>query len=288
LFRDDFVPARGAAIEEGLGAGLEPARAARVPAAQPRRRRTLPIPLPILGAVAGVIALLVVVGVVLRGGVFSDGEDAVTRALTEAQQLSQQGRLQEAITMLQSVQDQSEGEQASQLSQRLLEYQRQLKAKSAPTQAVDVEAIKQAIAAGQRIKALRLIREALGLAPGEPALLAQQAVIVEYARNLPQLADAQSSRRWETVRTVAAEILKQHPDDPEVNRLWANATFNLAVTQLRKYQVAAAHTLLGELAEATGDEEAAQHQRFAAAYLSRPTDPRYNIYVGNIELRIAD
>jgi len=38
----------------------------------------------------------------------------------------------------------------------------------------------------------------------------------------------------------------------------------------------------------TGDPEAAQHQRFAAAYLSRPTDPRYQIYVGNIELRVVE
>jgi len=288
LFRDDFVPARGATLEEGLGAGLEPARAERVAAARARRGRALPVPLPILGAVAGVIILLVVVGLLLRGAVFSGGSDAVTGALTEAQQLSQQGRLQEAITLLQSVQDQSEGEQASQLSQRLLDYQRQLKARSAPTQTVDVTPIQQAIAAGQRLRALRLIREGLGMVPGEPALLAQQAVILEYSRGLPQLAEAQAGRRWETVRTVAADILKQHADDPEVKRLWENATFNLAVTQLRKYQVAQAQALLGELVKETGDEEAARVQKFAASYLSRPTDPRYQIYVGNIELRIAD
>jgi hypothetical protein len=80
--------------------------------------------------------------------------------------------------MLQSVQDQSEGELAQQLSQRLLEYQRQLKARSAPAQGASVEPIRQAIAAGQRLRALRLIREGLGLVPGEPALLAQQAVIL--------------------------------------------------------------------------------------------------------------
>jgi tetratricopeptide (TPR) repeat protein len=288
LFRDDFVPARGATLEEGLGPGLEPARGARAAAPRARRRRALPVPLPILGAVAGVIVLLVVVGLLLRGAVFSRDGDTVTGALAEAQQLSQQGRLQEAITLLQSVQDQSEGEQASQLSQRLLDYQRQLKARSAPSQTVDVEPIRQAIAAGQRLRALRLIREGLAQVPGEPALLAQQAVILEYARSLPQLADAQAGRRWETVRTVAGEILEQHADDPEVKRLWENATFNLAVTQLRKYQVAQAQALLGELVAATGDEEAARLQKFAASYLSRPTDPRYQIYVGNIELRIAD
>jgi len=288
LFRDDFVPARGATLEEGLGPGLEPARAERVAAPRARRRRALPVPLPILGAVAGVIVLLVVVGLLLRGAVFSRDGDTVTGALAEAQQLSQQGRLQEAITLLQSVQDQSEGEQASQLSQRLLDYQRQLKARSAPTQTVDVEPIRQAIAAGQRLRALRLIRDGLALVPGEPALLAQQAVILEYSRGLPQLADAQAGRRWETVRTVAGDILEQHADDPEVKRLWENATFNLAVTQLRRYQVAQAQALLGELVKETGDEEAARVQKFAASYLSRPTDPRYQIYVGNIELRIAD
>jgi tetratricopeptide (TPR) repeat protein len=288
LFRDDFVPARGAVLEEKPGAGLSATRAERAAAPRVRRGRALPVPLPILGAVAGVAVLLVVVGLLLRGTVFSGRGDAVTGALAQAQQLSQQGRLQDAITLLQSVQDQSEGEQAAQLSQQLLDFQRQLRARSAPAQGVNVEPIRQAIAAGQRLRALRLIREGLALVPGEPALLAQQAVVLEYARNLPQLADAQSGRRWETVRTVAADILKEHGDDAEVQHLWENATFNLAVTQLRKYQVASAHALLGELVAKTGDEEAARVQKFAASYLSRPTDPRYNIYVGNIELRVAE
>jgi hypothetical protein len=190
--------------------------------------------------------------------------------------------------MLKSVQDQSEGEQASQLSQRLLEYQRQLKAISTPARTVDVGPIREARAAGQRLKALRLVREMLAQVPGEPALVEEQAILLDYARSLPQLADAQAGRRWEAVRNLSGEILKAHPDDAEVRRLWEAATFNLAVTHLRKYQVAPAQSLFEELVKATGDPEAAQHQRFAAAYLSRPTDPRYQIYVGNIELRVVE
>ncbi|MBP1619675.1 MAG: hypothetical protein H6Q02_442 [Acidobacteria bacterium] len=288
LFRDDFVPASSATLEEGLAGGLTttPADAGRAP--RPRRRFSPAVSLPVIGAALGLIALIAVGGFLLRGKVFSGGGDVVGQALVEAEQVAQQGRLQDAIDLLKSVQDQSEGEQAQQLSQRLLEYQRQLKASSTPARTVDVGPIREAIAAGQRLKALRLVRDGLAQVPGEPALIEEQAVLLDYARSLPQLADAQAGRRWETVRNLAGEILKAHPDDAEVRRLWEAATFNLAVTHLRKYQVATAQSLFDELVKATGDPEAAQHQRFAAAYLSRPTDPRYQIYVGNIELRVVE
>ena len=81
---------------------------------------------------------------------------------------------------------------------------------------------------------------------------------------------------------------KDHSEDAELGKVWAVATYNLAVTSLRKYQVAPANSLLTELVKLGDDPAAAKLQLFARSYLSRPADPRYDLFVNNTELRKVD
>ncbi len=67
--------------------------------------------------------------------------------------------------------------------------------------------------------------------------------------------------------------------------MWAVATFNVALAALRKYQVAAANSLLSELVRQGDDPQAAKLQAFSKSYLSRPADPRYDLFVNNLEMR---
>jgi hypothetical protein len=83
-------------------------------------------------------------------------------------------------------------------------------------------------------------------------------------------------------------VLKEHPGDTEAQRIWSVATFNAAVLQLRKYQVAQGHDLLEQLAIASPDPEALRLKDLAKSYLSRPADPRYQIFVTNVELRTLE
>ncbi|MCJ7440760.1 MAG: hypothetical protein MUO25_04170, partial [Thermoanaerobaculaceae bacterium] len=182
----------------------------------------------------------------------------------------------------------AEGEQANRVNQRVLEYQRKLKAKAAPQQVPDSKIVADALASGRRVKAMRLLRDGLARVPGDPELLKLQSEITSYSQAILALADGIGNRSWETIRNLAGQVLKEHPDDAEVRQIWAVATFNAAIQQLRKYQVAQGHGLLMELTKQSPDPEALRLEELAKSYLSRPADPRYQIFVSNVELRTLD
>jgi tetratricopeptide (TPR) repeat protein len=289
LFKDDFVPAKltssgGLAVSgvhtvPALTSERAVVKSARRPASPDRR---LPVSIPLLAGIGGMVAVLVLAGLVLRGTVFSGGAAAVAAALAEAQTLAAQGKLQEAITLLQNTE--AEGEEANQLNQKALEYTRQLRAKSKPAVSQS-SAARIALDEGKRLKALQLARDGLAKVPGDPELVALQEEITSYSQGFGQLADAIAGGRWESARVCATQILERHPGDPEAERLRQAATFNAAVAALRAYQVAAAHRLLLELGGKGDDPEVKRLTEMAGSYLSRPVDPRYQIFVGTIALR---
>ena len=294
LFRDEFVPAaisapsgtapamRGAAArppERFAPAGDE--TAARV--ARPRVASSLPLVW--IGIGFGVLVLLGGGFLLLRGKVFSGGGAAVTESLAESEQLAKQGRVQEALQLLQSLQGQAEGAQANRVNQKILEYQHRLKAKATPKPVSESKAVREALAAGRHVKAMQLVRESLAKVPGDAELVGLQSEITTYAAIIPALADAVAAKNWESIRTLSDQVLKAHPDDTEALRLWSVSTFNVAVLHLRKYQVAEGHSLLVEFSRRVSDPDAERLQQLAKSYLSRPADPRYQIYVSNVDLR---
>jgi tetratricopeptide (TPR) repeat protein len=293
LFRDDFVPESTAAPGMAPGPGgpgtALPQRISERLGRGTRARLSLPsVPLPWLGVGVGVLLLVLVAGFLLRHRVFKGGSRAVAQALAESQALVAQGKLQAAIQVLQNVQGQVEGEQANRVNQRILEYQRKLKAKAAPPPVPGSKAAADALAAGRRVKALQLVRAGLAKLPGDPELARLQAEITAYSPAIPTLVDEIGHGRWDAVRSLAGEILKQHPDDAEVRKIWAAATFDTALAQLRKYQVAQAHGLLVELAKESDDPDVARLEEFAKSYLSRPADPLYQTFVNSYDLRPLD
>lgn len=286
LFKDDFVPSRisssgavPAVAARGTGGGVRASREAARASASGLRR----VPLPILGAVGGALVLLLVAGVLLRGSLFGGPDEDVSAGLAEAERLAGDGQFQQAVTLLQSLE--VEGEVANQVRQRLLEYQRKLKSSKAPETPGEAALARQALAQGLRVKALGVIRLGLTKVPGDRELQSLASEITVVNPVLPALADAVASRNYESVRQHAATLLSGLPGDPEAGRLWSAATFDRAVTLLRKYQVAEAYGLLQELAAKGGDPEVERLKDLAASYRSRPIDPRYQIFVTSVELR---
>ena len=282
LFRDDFVPARIAtAASVSAAEAAAPVRRRRaqgegVAAAQRK------VPTALLALLGVAIVAAVALFFVFNKGIFPGGP-SIDAGLAAAEKLAAQGRFQEAITLLQTLE--AEGDEAARVNQQLSEYQRRLKAKAAPPKPSEVAAARAALAAGDRVKALRLVREAIAKVPGDRELLAIQAEILAYSPLVASLADAVEGHSQENVRLVAADLLHAHPDDGEALRLWSAATFNQGLILLRKYQVAQAHSLFTELVGKGDDPQVARLKQFAASYTSRPVDPRYEIFVRNIELR---
>lgn len=291
LFQDEFVPIPGPAPQSGeqrslLSEAGEP-MAKKASRAVARTRRGVRIPLPLVGGGVLVLALVVVGGYMLREKVFSSGGSAIAQSLDEAGRLAQEGRLQEAINLLKSLQGQTDGDESTQLSERVLEYQRRLKAQTAASRKTDTSPIREELNRGRRVKALRMVREALSKAPSDPDLTALQAEIVQSSPNLPALLDAFAAGRWESARQIASQSLRVR-DDADVRRVWATASFNQAVVALRQYKVAEANGLLEELVKVNDDAEARRLKEMSASYLSKPVDPRYQIFVSNLQMRALE
>jgi tetratricopeptide (TPR) repeat protein len=302
LFRDEFVPATISSSSGSVPAvrsaatatrGMAPPEAgeaaeASVAARPTSRARTTSLPLTWIGVGLGVLLLVGAGAFLLRGKVFSGGKAAATEAIAESEQLAKQGRLQEAIQVLQSLQGGVEGEAANRVNQRVLEYQRRLKASTAPKPVANGQVVMDALAAGRRVKAMALVREGLAKAPGDAELTRLQSEITSYDGAISALSDAVAAKNWESIRSLTDQMLKNHPEDAESLRLWSVATFNVAVLHLRKYQVAEGHELLVELSKRVSDPDADRLQQLAKSYLSRPVDPRYQIFVSNVDLRQVD
>ncbi len=287
LFKDDFVPAKLTAPAATVASAAPLAVPAGAPGVRSSRRaaatgRRLPVSIPLVAGIGGMVVVLVLVGLVLRGRVFSGDAAAVAAALAEAEKLAVAGKLQEAVTLLQTTE--AEGEEANQLNQKALEYTRQLRAKAKAPVSTAVDGRK-ALAEGKRLKALQLAREGLARVPGDPELVALRDEVLAYSPAFATITDAAAGKKWDLVRAAAGEVLERHPDDAEAERLWRAATFNAAVAALRAYQVAAAHRLLIELEKRGDDVEVRRLVELAGSYLSRPVDPRYQIFVGTIEMR---
>jgi hypothetical protein len=245
--------------------------------------RRLPVSIPLLGAIGGMVLVLVFVGLLLRGTVFSGGAQAAAAAIAEAERLAAAGKLDAAIALLQNTE--AEGEAANQLNQKALEYTRALRAKSKPAPPPVAAEARRAIAEGQRVKAYRTVHDALGKVPGDPELVTIENELADYSQAIAPLAGAVAARKWDSVKVFAAQVLERHPTDAEASGLWRAGTFNAAVTALRGYQVASAHQQLLELQKKGDDPEVKRLVELSASYLSRPVDPRYQIFVSEIKLR---
>ncbi|MCU0292680.1 MAG: hypothetical protein MUF10_11940 [Thermoanaerobaculaceae bacterium] len=289
LFRDDFVPATIASTQLAttssatLGTVRERPVAGKAPEQGVRKIAGLPM---LWVAAGGGVLVLILAGALFMGGkLFLHGSDSVSTSLNIADGLAEKGQLADAIRVLENLSGQLEGEQANLVNERIQSLKKRLKAQATPVPSFDTKAIRATMAGGQRLKAWQMVQDGLAKVPSEPELLAIQGELTSYSGSFPSLAAALRESNWEGLRQLSDRMRQDHPEDAELGRVWAVATYNLAVASLRKYQVAPANSLLGELIKLGDDPAAVKLQQFARSYLSRPADPRYDIFVNNIELR---
>jgi tetratricopeptide (TPR) repeat protein len=292
LFRDDFVPATIATTQlsttSPLAAGVTRERLARGTADQKGARKIAGLPMMWVAAGGGVLVLVLAGALFMGGKLFSRGSDSVSASLSIADGLAERGQLADAIRVLENLSGQLEGEQANLVNERIQSLKKRLKAQATPVPSFDTQAIRATMVGGQRLKAWQMVQDGLGKVPSEPELLAIQGELTSYSAMLPTLAAALRESNWEHARQVADRMRQDHPDDVELGQVWAVATYNLAIISLRKYQIAPANSLLADLAKQGDDPVVAKVQQFARSYLSRPADPRYDLFVNNIELRKVD
>lgn len=246
------------------------------------KARRLALPLPVMVGVGVAVVVLVVLGLVLGGRVFQSGP-SVEDTLQEAERLAQQGQLQDAIKLLQTLN--LEGSEANQVQQRILEYQKKLKVQAPPPPTVDLGPAKQALGEGRYLKAALVLRAAAKKAPHDEGVRQLLGQVAAYDPGLPALADAWEKGSWEVASRALATMVEAHPQDGELRQAWQVARYNWSLELLRGFQVADAAKVLGELAKETNDPEVGRVYELARAYLSRSVDPRYKIFVNSLSFR---
>ncbi len=287
IFNDDFVPEMlaspssaefGAVHGDGDGEGGGRRR-------QTERRGGVRRPQPtalVVGIGAAIVAVVIAV-LFFGGGMFSGGASSADEVLAEAERLAAEGRYQEAVTLLRAAE--VDDDLAPTVSRKILDYTRQLRSRPTPVPKTDLSVIRKAISEGHRFEAMRLIDAGLDQTPGEPGLVALKQEIADYAPSLPGLVSAAAAGRWQPARERAVQLREEHPGDPEAVRAWEATTFNLALQMLRKYEIATAHRLLGELSDTVSDPQVDKLEDLAESYLSRPVDPRYEIFLESVDFR---
>ncbi|MGQ9494760.1 MAG: tetratricopeptide repeat protein [Thermoanaerobaculaceae bacterium] len=284
LFRDDFVPAN---IASGDATAAMPMEAVEeVPRVriqpQPSARKGLPLPLPVLAGAGLAVVVLVSVALLFGGKVFQRGP-SLDDTLAEAERLAQQGQLKDALNLLQALN--LDGPEANQVQQRILEYQKKLKAQKPAQPAIDLTPITQALGEGRRFQAARLLLAESKKAPLGEELRPLMAQITAYEPGLPTLSEAWERQNWERAAHLLQEMVQAHPQDQELRQASQIARYNYGLKLLRNFSVAEATRVFEQLYQETNDPEIGRLLDMTRSYLSRSVDPRYTIFVNSLRLR---
>lgn len=284
LFREDFVPAHitsgetftatpTAAVEEVPRVEVQP---------KPSARKGLPFPLPVLAGAGLAVVVLVSVALLFGGKVFQRGP-SLEDTLAEAERLAQQGQLKDAVNLLQALN--LDGPEANQVQQRILEYQRKLKAQKPAQPAIDLTPITRALGEGRRFQAARLLLAEIKKSPLAEELRPLMAQITAYEPGLPTLSEAWERQNWERAANLLQEMVQAHPEDQELRQASQIARYNYGLKLLRNFSVAEATRVFEQLYQETNDPEIGRVLEMTKSYLTRSVDPRYTIFVNNLSFR---
>jgi len=254
--------------------------------AAPRRRR---VPVRLIAVVVGAL-LVVALGAwfgsrILSGrGGEEESSEAAQRAIHQAAQLYRQGRIEEAIHILQEAP--ASPVDQPRIARLISRYQKAIQPPTpTPVPAVlgDAEA---AAREGHWLSAYLLVLEGLKTQPKDPGLLELKEQIVQQAPLVQSFIASSERGDASTALSIAHQLLEQYPEDPAVARELDRQLFNAAVAELRHYNLTGAHVLLSELAARQPDDEEVQRiLEFIKTYKNRPVDMRLKIFISTIKLR---
>ncbi len=282
LFREE-LPSQIPTPAEPLEIPDLPEMTAPVPA----RRKRFPFRL-----VAVIVSALLVVALgawfgtrMLSGhGKAEQDSEAAERAIRQAARLYRQGRIEEAIHILQEARASSVDQQR--IAMLIRRYQKALQPPTpTPVPAVlgDAEA---AAREGRWLTAYTLVLEGLQTQPKDPGLLELKEQIVQQEPLVQSYAAAAGRGDASTALSIVRQLAERHPDDPAVVKELDRQLFNAAVTELRQYNLTGANVLLKDLAARhPDDEEVGRILEFIQKYRNRPVDMRLKIFISTIELR---
>jgi len=208
----------------------------------------------------------------------------VNRVLTDAAELYNTGRVQEAILLLE--QNSADDVFQKRIDNRLQEYRRRV-ATPVPTPVPEgLAACRALLAEGRWMAAYIRAKEELRLHPNDPGLEEVRGQILEVEPAAAALWDARASGDFRAAVAITRDLLEKRPGEAEIVDVYERSLFNAGMNELRAFNLAEADGFISELIRRRPEDEEAQRVReFITTYKSRPIDMQLEIFVGSIPLR---
>lgn len=301
LFADELPPGAeaplvppdpGTAPATAKGAAKS-ARQKAAPAAKAPRK---PLPLGMIAVVLGI--LLVGAGGWFAWTRMAGGEDEVADAgageatIARASMLAGRGDYDKAIALLRDIKP------GDPQHDKALEMIADLQAKkSSSAQLIEgmpaaqyheqrLAAARAAFAAGDFSAAKTAFEQAMRVQPLPPDLRAQYDHAAQQASKLDAAKALFAERKYGDAIANLQQLLAQDPQNASVQRMIADARFNVAATALQEERTADAIRELDEVLKVNPNDELARRSReLAVRYNGEPKDLLYKIYVKYLPLR---
>jgi len=240
-------------------------------------------------ALAVIGLLVVVLGAWFGARMFTGhrqekAQRAMERTLREAERLYKHGQAREAVRLLQSLE--VTGPDQIRVSRRLARYKKALVPPTptpVPKESLDAQ---KAFEEGRLVEAYSHVQAGLGAHPSDPGLQDLRERILEQQPSIGPLVKALSDNDYQTALGICRTLLEKDPDNAEYQELLKRSLFDLAITELRKYNLTEADGHLAELDSLQpGDEEVQRIREFIARYKTRPADMQLKIFIASLKLR---
>ncbi len=208
----------------------------------------------------------------------------VNRVLTEAAELYNTGRVQEAILLLE--QNSADDVFQKRIDNRLQEYRRRV-ATPVPTPVPEgLAACRALLAEGRWMAAYSRAKEELRLHPNDPGLEEIRGQILEVEPAAAALWEAKASGDFRAAVAITRDLLEQRPGEAEIVDVYERSLFNAGMSELKAFNLTEADGFIAELIRRRPEDEEAQRVRqFITIYKSRPIDMQLEIFVGSIPPR---
>jgi len=240
-------------------------------------------------ALIGVGVLVVALGAWFGARLFSGhqqqrSEKAVERALQDAEELYREGHPKDAVRLLEALQVQ--GPDQILVSRRLARYKKALLPPTPTPAPEEATTAQELFDGGQLVEAYVRVQAGLEKYPSDPGLQNLRKQILDHEASIGPLTKALSDKDFETALGICRTLLQKEPQNTEYQEILERSLFNLAISELRKYNLTEADGHLEELQNLKPDDEEVQRiRRFIAKYKTRPADMQLKIFIASLGLR---
>jgi tetratricopeptide (TPR) repeat protein len=241
-------------------------------------------------AVIGTAGLVIVGAAMWLGGVFAPTPQAeprinvVNRVLTEAEEMYNQKRIEEAILHLE--QNSANDPFQVRIDKALNEY-RAAVATPVPTPIPEgLTACRELLEEGRWMAAYERAMSELKAHPNDPGLEEMRDRILEVEPAAADLYSAIRSGNHQAAIDISKQLLEKRPDDPELVAAYDRFVFNAALAELRAFNLSSAESYLMALQQRQPEDDEIQRiLEFVNTYKTRPVDMQLEIFVGSLSER---